>query len=80
MMTIDIDRKRTELVQHTGCRGNSHRHNLAVLVILLIWFGYIVRLSQRRRRGSFAANGDYYLPSLRLVKGEGGDTCVDDQT
>ncbi len=51
--------------------GGFHIGAKALLVIELIWFGYIARLCQWRGRGSslFTCPSDFYLPLQRL---EGG--------
>jgi hypothetical protein len=50
--------------------------------INLIWFCYIVRLSQWGGVGYFTRSNDYYLPSLRLQEGGGGQhpVCSMNQT
>ncbi len=54
-------------------RGSSHRRKSAVWhkFKILIWFGYIARLSHCGWRGYFTRSSDFYLPSLRLGRGGG---------
>ncbi len=53
-------------------RNNSNM--TSILVILLLWFGYIARPSQWGGRGLFTSSNDFYLPLRRLKEGVGVST------
>ncbi len=50
----------------------------ALLDINLIWFDCIARISQRGGGGYFTHSNDFYLPSLRKMKGGGARTLWKD--
>jgi hypothetical protein len=50
--------------------GGIHIGARALLVIELIWFGYIARLSHLGGRGYFTCRSAFYLSSRRLEEGE----------
>jgi hypothetical protein len=56
--------------------GGVHIGARALLDINLIWFGYIARISPWEGGGYFTRLNDFYLPSLQIKGGGGGQHPV----